>query len=84
MKVRCSFCARAAEAFARDLWPVEAVFFPLELLELEEVVFFLWLELVVPEESVVANAGHPAACNSKLKARKRARKRPKELTVESV
>jgi hypothetical protein len=40
-KVRCSFWARAADALALDLWLVEAVFFPLALLELEEVVFFL-------------------------------------------
>ena len=56
------------------------------LLELEEVVFFL-VELLEPcelDELVVANAGSPAPCRSKQKARKRARNRPKELTVKSV
>jgi hypothetical protein len=86
-KLRCNFCARAAESLARDLPLVEADFFPDLLDDLPAVDFFfdVVLEVLLDFfELVCAPAGTTIPGASSDAISNEARKRLKELTAKSV
>lgn len=83
--LRCSCCARVIDAFARGLWLLEevVVFFFVDFDAVDD--FFLLDEVELACEVdisvVVARAGSPRAWTSKQKVKKRAKRRPRELTA---